>query len=113
MHPIENAALAVKAGWAFGAAGASALVAIGTRIFADALPPGSERLLDLGFAGIFIIALLYGMRTLWLSKQESDKKLAELEKEVRDGLLEDLRAANASRAEMIDLMRRKESRDTQ
>lgn len=110
---LETTALTVKAAWAFGTAGVSAVVAIGSRLFADALPPGSERLLDLGFAGIFILALLYGMRVLWLSKMESDAKLADLEKEVRCGLLEDLRAAKASRAEMIDLMRRKENRDTQ
>ena len=72
-----------------------------------------ERILDLGFAGVFIIALIYGIRIVWVSKLESDKKHDELEKQVREGLMEDLKEANKTRAEMIDLMRRKESRDTE
>ncbi len=109
---FESAALTLKAGWAFGTAGVSAMGAIGSRLLGDALPPGSERLLDLGFAGIFIAALLYGMRVLWLSKVAAEDKLAALEKEVRDGLRADMRDAQNSRAKMIDLMERKEDRDT-
>jgi hypothetical protein len=112
MSHLETAAMTAKAAFAFGTAGISAVGAIGSRLFADALPPGSERLLDLGFAGIFIAALLYGMRIIWLSKLESDKKHDTLEKEIREGLIADLKEANKTRSEMIELMRRKETRDT-
>ena len=111
MNHFESATVAAKAVWAFGAAGASALGAVASTIASDALPPGSERLLDFGFAGIFIIALIYGIRIVWISKLESDKKHDTLEKEIRDGLIQDLREANKTRAEMVQLMRRRENRD--
>ena len=113
MQHFESAAYTIKAGWAFGTAGASALGAIASTIASDVLPAGSERLLDFGFAGIFIIALIYGIRIVWLSKLDSDRKHDALEKEVRDALMSDLKEANQTRTEMIQLMRRKESRDTE
>ncbi len=109
---FESAALTLKATVAFGTCGISALGAIGSRLLADALPPGSERLLDLGFAGIFILALLYGMRVLWLSKVDAENKLAALEKEVREGMRADMQEAQATRQKMVDLMERRENRDT-
>lgn len=110
MHHIETASAAV---WAFATAGASAIGALGSRLVGATidLPVGLERVLDLGFAGVFIAALIYGIRIVWISKLESDKKHDTLEKEIRDGLVEDLKEANRTRAEMIQLMRRKENRD--
>ena len=113
MHPhLETAALTLKAAWAFGTAGAAALGALATTILGDSLPPGSERLLDLGFAGLFILALLYALRIVWMAKLESDKKYDDLEKEIRETLANDVKEANRTRAEMVELMRRKEDRDT-
>jgi len=111
-HHIETA---TSAAVAFATAGASAIGALASRVLGSTinLPPGMERILDLGFAGVFILALIYGLRIVWVSKLESDKKHDELEKQVREGLMEDLKEANKTRAEMIDLMRRKESRDTE
>lgn len=102
---LETTALTVRAAWSFGTAALSAFGAIASRLLADALPPGTERLIDLGFAGIFIISLLYCVRVLWLSKLDALKKHAELEKEVRDGLLQDLREANKGRIEMIEALK--------
>lgn len=109
-HHIETATTAVVA---FATAGASAIGALASRVVGATidLPPGMERILDLGFAGVFILALIYGIRIVWVSKLESDKKHDTLEKEIRDGLIEDLKEANRTRAEMVQLMRRKENRD--
>jgi len=112
MHPsTDHLASAVTA---FATAGAAAIGALSSRILGASveLPAGLERVLDLGFAGVFIAALIYGLRIVWTSKLESDRKHDELEREVRTRLMAEIEQANKSRAEMIDLMRRKESRDT-
>lgn len=111
---LETATAAAKIGWAFGTAGLSAFGALTSRFLGATidLPLGLERVLDLGFAGVFIAALIYGIRIVWVSKLESDKKHDELERQVREGLMKDLQEANRARGEMIELMRRKENRDT-
>ncbi|MFM2242973.1 MAG: hypothetical protein RLZ97_1828 [Verrucomicrobiota bacterium] len=110
-HAADHLTNAVPA---FVTAGAAAIGAIGSRILGatNPLPAGLERLLDLGFAGIFIAALIYGLRIVWAAKLDADKKHDELEREIRTRLMAEIEQANKSRAEMIDLMRRKESRDT-
>lgn len=126
---LESAAVSAKAAWAFGTAGFSALGALGSRLLGDSMPPGTERLLDLGFAGIFILALLWGMRVQWLQRiadqakadtreeklialvNEKEKRMNELEREFREGLRNDLQSAEASRREMIELMKGQRDRD--
>lgn len=125
MHPhLETTACAAQAIWAYAIAGASAIGAVGHRYIGQTFtPPGTEKLIDAGFAGLFILALLWANIAQWRQRiadaktaqaalDDRDAKLATLEKEVRESLLTDLRAANATRHEMIDLMRRKENRDT-
>lgn len=124
-HSIEHAASAAQSVWAYSIAGASAIGGVAHRYLGQSLtPPGTEKLIDAGFAGLFILALLWANIAQWRqriadakSAQEAidkrDEKLDQLEKEVRESLLTDLRNANATRHEMIDLMRRKENRDTQ
>lgn len=113
---VETAAAGVKLAWSFGTAGVAAFGAIGSRLLADSFPPGSERLLDLGFAGIFIMALLWALKIVWQSRANDisnlvqkldmkDARIAALEKEMRDGLRQDLQEATASRREMIHLMK--------
>lgn len=112
MHPhLDTLASAFNA---FATAGFAAFGAIASRTIGASveLPAGLERVLDLGFAGVFIAALIYGLRIVWVSKLESDKKHDDLEKEIRTRLMAEIEQGNKSRAEMIDLMRRKESRDT-
>jgi hypothetical protein len=94
---------------AFATAGTAAIGALGSRVLGATveLPGGLERLLDLGFAGVFIAALIYGMRAVWASKHESERKHEELEKEIRERLLNELEQANRTRAELIQLMRDK------
>ena len=111
MHPSTDHLASVVG--AFATAGVAAIGAIGSRVLGATieLPKGFERLLDLGFAGVFIAALIYGLRIVWAAKLESDKKHDDLEKEIRTRLMAEIEQGNKSRAEMIDLMRRKESRD--
>ena len=112
MQHLEHASAAVVA---FATAGASAIAALTGRVIGATvdLPVGLERLMDLGFAGVFIAALIYGIRIVWVSKLESDKKHDALEKEIRDGLIEDLKEASRTRNEMVQIMRRKETRDVE
>jgi len=106
MTPTDHLATAIPA---FATAGTAAIGALGSRVLGATveLPGGLERLLDLGFAGVFITALIYGLRAVWSSKQESDRKHDDLEREIRTRLMAELEQANKSRAELIQLMRNK------
>ena len=111
MHHIEATTLAVKAAIGFAVAGASALGAIASATVGDSLPPWTERILDVGFAGVFIVALIYALRMERMARIKSDEKCDALEREIRDELKAELKAGNEARREMVQLMRRKESRD--
>lgn len=125
MQHIEHSTAAIQAVWAWGVAGFSAMGAVAHRYLGQSItPPGTEKLVDAGFAGLFILALIWANIMQWRQRiadaktaqeaiEKRDAKLDQLEKEVRESLLTDLRNANATRHEMIDLMRRKENRDTQ
>jgi hypothetical protein len=106
MTPTDHLATAIPA---FATAGTAAIGALGSRVLGATveLPGGLERLLDLGFAGVFIAALIYGLRAVWASKHESDRKHEELEKEIRDRLMEELERANRTRSELLEIMRNK------
>ena len=125
MH-LETASSAAQVLIAYSLAGFSAIAAVCHRLIGDTLPlpPGSEKLIDAGFAGLFILALLWGNIAQWRQRQTDsktfqdalnvrDEKLEALEREVRISLLTDLREANTSRHQMIALMQRKENRDTE
>jgi hypothetical protein len=86
---------------------------------AQNMPDGMPRsITEYGFAGAFIFFLIACLKILWDSKKadataaiEREEKLNErvalLEKEMRDGLHNDLRNAEASRQEMINVLRQK------
>ena len=116
MPPIDQAAVAAKLAWNFGAAGVAAFGAIATHVLGSDMPQGMEGLAQLGFAGFFILALLGALKVVWDARIRdvqllSDKldsmaaQKAALEKEVRESLRQDLRDATASRQEMIRLMK--------
>lgn len=106
MTPTDHLATAIPA---FATAGTAAIGALGSRVLGATveLPGGLERLLDLGFAGVFIAALIYGLRAVWASKHESERKHEELEKEIRERLMEELERANRTRSELLEIMRNK------
>jgi hypothetical protein len=106
MTPTDHLATAIPA---FATAGTAAIGALGSRVLGATveLPGGLERLLDLGFAGVFIAALIYGLKAVWASKHESERKHEELEKEIRDRLMEELERANRTRSELLEIMRNK------
>jgi len=82
---------------------------------ADGIP---KSVTEYGFAGSFIFFLIACLKILWDAKKtdaiaalERERLLGErigsLEKEMRDGLHQDLKTANDSRAELIAVLKQK------
>ena len=123
MHHIEHSTAAIQAAWAWGVAGVSAIGGVAHRYLGQSsTAPGTVKLIDAGFAGLFILALIWANIMQWRQRiadatiaqaaiEKRDEKLDQLEKEVRESLLADLRQANSARHQMIDLMKRQEGRD--
>jgi hypothetical protein len=123
MH-IEHSTNAIQTVWAYGLAGVSAVGGVLHRLIGQTItPPGTEKLVDAGFAGLFILALLWANIMQWRQRiadakvyqaalDERDRRMSELEKTFRDSYVAELKAGNATRAEMIALMRRRDDRDT-
>ena len=81
---------------------------------ADGIP---KSVTEYGFAGAFIFFLIACLKILWDAKKtdaiaalERERLLGErigsLEKEMRDGLHQDLKTANDSRAELISVLKK-------
>jgi endo-alpha-1,4-polygalactosaminidase (GH114 family) len=142
MIHLDHLSNASQFTWSLATAGVSAIAALTAQVYADALPAmgGFERLLDLGFAGVFILALLWGMRVQWNQRladktaaearedaaakaveareeklikiiEGKEARMASLEKEVRDVLVTTVTQSAANQTEMLQLMRRREHRD--
>lgn len=103
--------LPTQEGFAYAMAFVSATAWVASSLIGEMILPGTERLLDFGFAGVFVVSLIYALKIERQSRELLQKKYDVLEKEVRDALVSDLKEANRSRNEMIELMRRKEGRD--
>jgi hypothetical protein len=103
--------LPTQEGFAYATAFVSAIAWVASSLIGEMILPGTERLLDFGFAGVFVVSLIYALKIERQSRESLQKKYDVLEKEVRDALVSDLKEANRSRNEMIELMRRKEGRD--
>lgn len=103
--------LPTQEGFAYAMAFVSSTAWVASSLIGEMILPGTERLLDFGFAGVFVVSLIYALKIERQSRELLQKKYDVLEKEVRDALVSDLKEANRSRNEMIELMRRKEGRD--
>lgn len=87
--------------------------------FAQTMTEGIPRsVTEYGFAGAFIFFLIACLKILWDAKKtdalaalERERLLGErigsLEKEMRDGLVHDLKAAQESRLELIGVLKQK------
>lgn len=90
----------------------------GGSYLAQAMPDGVPRsVTEYGFAGAFIFFLIACLKILWDAKKadataalERERLLGErigsLEKEMRDGLHNDLKAAQESRTELIAVLKK-------
>jgi hypothetical protein len=67
--------------------------------------PIPSALLEYGFAGMFIAALIYALRHQSNALKTERERSQTLEKEIREELKEELKSANSARAEMIAIMK--------
>jgi hypothetical protein len=102
MHSESIVAIKVASG--FVVAGISWL---GYHIVAmvENVDPIPSTLLEYGFAGMFIAALIYALRHQSNALKAERERSQTLEKEIREELKEELQNANSARAEMITIMK--------
>lgn len=116
MSPFpESACLLLKLGLGITGAAISAGGSVLAQTMADGIP---KSVTEYGFAGAFIFFLIACLKILWDAKKsdalaalERERLLGErigsLEKEMRDGLHQDLKAAQESRTELINVLKQK------
>jgi hypothetical protein len=116
MSPFsDHGILLLKLGGGLLAAGVSATGSFLAQSMQEGIP---RTVAEYGFAGAFIAFLVAVVKILWDSKkadalaaidreEKLNQRVALLEKEMRDGLHADIKAAEASRQEMINVLRQK------